>query len=269
VLDQKALKILFSTYWSPRGWRRDRDVAAEDYAYAKWAGVMFEPARISHDGAVSQALEAAAHITPAQVAGAFLASLSSRRLDLRSALGSYAIARHLCKHSARGVGACTICGEHDDHEPRDLSVLNFERLKWGGVRHASPTYIALDLELFSRTQVPSFTGEDVEILKSVFGVADSLPGTARARDLEKAISGLFKSNKAEREVLLQILGYASVLEAPDRPGYLAKFVPVSERLLPPASKIDWTYPFAWWRGSSGTNMAAVSYWFPAVMPNAA
>jgi hypothetical protein len=269
VVDRRAVQILFSTYWSSSGWRRDRSTSPDDYAYAKSAGVMFEPRMISHDDAVSQARDAAAKIAPEKVASAFLASLSTRRLELRSALGSYAIARNLKTHAAPRSGACGVCGEHDSPQSKDLSVLNFERLKWGGVRHASPVYMALDLELFAKTSTITATKEDVEIFGSILKAADSLSGTARARDLEKAISGIVKSNKAEREALLQILGYASVFETTDHPGYLARFVEARDRDLPPASKIDWTYPFAWWRGANGSNRAAVEFWFSGAIRNAA
>jgi hypothetical protein len=52
-------------------------------------------------------------LSPAEVGEAFLASLTSRRLDLRSALGSYAVARLLPEHSLTPVpydGSRAICG---------------------------------------------------------------------------------------------------------------------------------------------------------------
>lgn len=65
-------------------------------AIAVAAGVMFsEPRMLDHDGWVTAARQAGAAVNPVQVGEAFLASLTTRRLDLRSALSSYAIARVL------------------------------------------------------------------------------------------------------------------------------------------------------------------------------
>lgn len=230
---------------------------------------MFEPELISHDKAVARAIDAVGSTSRDRVASAFLASLTSRRLDLRSALGSYAMGLHLTQHSFRGSGVCDYCGEYDESKPRDLSVLNFERLKWGGVRRAHPIYIWLDLKAFEKLQVPSPSDADVQIFRNLLAAAQALSPTARARDLEKSIANCLGSNKAEREVLLQILGYAGLLEAREHPGFSRSYVPVAERSLPPANKIDWHYPFAWWRGADGVNSSAAELWFAKVLHGAA
>lgn len=41
--DKKALQILFDTYWSSRGWKRDQTTDAADFEYARRAGYMFDP----------------------------------------------------------------------------------------------------------------------------------------------------------------------------------------------------------------------------------
>ena len=60
----------------------------DDFEYAKRAGVMFDPVRLSHDDVMNRALAAFRGVDHRAVADAFVSSLSSRRLDLRSALGS-------------------------------------------------------------------------------------------------------------------------------------------------------------------------------------
>jgi len=58
-------------------------------AQAVAAGVMFtEPRTLDHDGWVRAAKRAAAGVTAPEVGAAFLASLTSGRMDLRSALAS-------------------------------------------------------------------------------------------------------------------------------------------------------------------------------------
>jgi len=85
------------TFWSASGWRRPAAwPEPEAMRRAVRAGVMFaSPRTEDHDGWVRAARQAAASVPAGEAAAAFLASLTSRRLDLRSALGSHAIARFL------------------------------------------------------------------------------------------------------------------------------------------------------------------------------
>ncbi len=99
LYDKKAVKILFATYWSSAGWKKERTISAEDFAYAKANGVMFDARRIRHDEVVQAARAMAEEIGHEAVAQVFLASLSSRELAFRSALGSFAATRWLPRHS--------------------------------------------------------------------------------------------------------------------------------------------------------------------------
>ena len=103
--DQKGYKILQDTYWSSAGWRKEPQVSKEDFAYAKEAGFMFDPVKLSHNQSIEWLQEAFSKVERQKVTSAFLASLRTRRLDWRSALGSYALARHFPKHhfKARSV----------------------------------------------------------------------------------------------------------------------------------------------------------------------
>ena len=89
----------------------------------------------------------------------FLASLTSRRLDLRSALSSYVLARRLEQHAfVKGPGhisgACAVCGLNEREVEIDWDVMNFERFKWGGVRRDDLTYVWLDLRQFAAADRP-------------------------------------------------------------------------------------------------------------------
>ena len=102
--------------------------------------MMFDPIRLSHGDIVRRAIEVRTRVDPQVVADAFLVSLSTRKLEPRSALGSYAVLRHFPPHEHydRRKG-CPVWGEYNDpDEDEDLNVLNFERFKWGGVRHEEP-----------------------------------------------------------------------------------------------------------------------------------
>src|SRR6476661_9797781 len=96
-MDKKALKILFDRYWSSAGWKADTarsNIAPEDLAYAINAGYMFLPEHVTHNDVVRRVIAIRDTVTTYEVSQAFLASLSTRRLDLRSALGTFAVAYH-------------------------------------------------------------------------------------------------------------------------------------------------------------------------------
>jgi hypothetical protein len=267
-MDKKAIQILFQTYWSPAGWRDEdqREVDPNDFRYAKQAGAMFDPIDLKHDRVVSWLLEIRARTQVRVIADAFLASLTTRRLDLRSALGSYAVIRHFPDHAHRGGrGACSICGEYDQGGAgTDLNILNFERFKWGGVRHDKAVYAAFDLERFLATERPEPTEEDKTVLTTLLDTIEGVGGEVTAPQLQGKLSGLFKSNKAEREVVLNILGYCGILRAAGHPGYWDHFVPYADRELPPYRSVDMAYPACWWRGCDGLDRDALRGIFPTL-----
>lgn len=267
ALDKRALKILTDTYWSAAGWKHRPTVAPSDFAYAKKMGLMFDPDSRTHDQAVAAACKAVSQTYDRQVSQAFIASLGSRRLDLRSALGSFAVGRHLERHSMAaakpGSTSCGYCGEYAD-AGGDLNVLNFERFKWGGVRHDNVRYIAFDLQLFASLEIPEPTKKDYASLRSIFDAVENLPATARLKDLERALSKFLRSNSSERRTLIGILGFAGILVDPTRADYRNGFVPCPDRERTAWSKDDWPYPVQWWTGRCGLNQIAVSEWFPDI-----
>ena len=70
------------------------------------------------------------------------------------------------------------------------------------------------------------------------------------------------SNKAERDVLIYILGYTGVLTIPEHAGFLNGFVRFNERHLPPHRFVGMAYPACWWKGRHGINNSALRFWFP-------
>lgn len=263
--DRRAIRILFDTYWTPSGWRDDksRSTPPEDFDYAKRAGVMFDEVRLSHDDVIARALSAVRAVDRESVADAFVASLSSRRLELRSALGSFAVLQHFPRHHIPTErDACPVCGAYDHASgPEDLNVLNFERFKWGGVRHDEPLYAALDLELFARLKPPSPAPDDVRLLRAMLDAIEATPPDTSSASLEKHLAKVIKSNKAERDVLIGILGLCGILGTAAHPGYLRQFVPASARELPSRRFVDMAYPACWWTRADGVSEQAVAYWF--------
>jgi hypothetical protein len=183
---------------------------------------------------------------------------------MRSALGSYSAILRLIPHPyARVEGRidCSVCGAYLNSPRTDVNILNFERLKWGGVRHTQPIYAALDLEWFSTAYAPEPIKDDLNALRKLLDRAPVLGPSAGPNDLEQAIKGLFASNKPERRVVIDILGLAGVLAPSGLPNFWDTYVMCAER-KPPVNKNDWSYPVLWWKGSDGINARAVSFCFP-------
>jgi hypothetical protein len=259
-MDKRALKILFNTYWSASGWTRgERRLSAEDFAYAKAQRVMFDPVKPTHDQAIAQLHAALERVSLRQVADGFLSSLSTRRVEWRSALGSYSVARWLPTHAHMpetfGELRCRICGLYEDPtgEEQDLNVLNFERLKWGGVRHSDPIYATLDLELFAGAPPPAPSEEDLRIFRDLVECLVSVSPTLTSAQLHKHFPVSLKANKAERDQIVAILGLCGILGTVQHPGFGERFVPEHERQLPDRHFVDMAYPACWWRGSDGLN----------------
>lgn len=263
MVDKKALQILTKSYWSSGGWREKPVTSKEDLAYAKAHGLMFDPVKLTHNQAIAWLQRSVKKVTRKQVSDAFLSSLTSRRLDLRSALGSYAIGRWMPVHpySAKpGSYHCSVCGESSGGKvAEDLSVLNFERFKWGGVRHDSPVYIAFDLERLSRAEIPPPTPLDIATLQKILDAANSLPAKARPGKLLTPIASILPSSKNERQTLLALLGYSGILQPKSQPSFEKSYVEFNSRS---EDSTEWPFPICFWRGADGVNRKAAESWFP-------
>jgi hypothetical protein len=261
--DARAVQILMDTYWTSSGWRDSPRTPSEDLRYAVEAGLMFEASRTAtHDEIVASVAASYSKIAQQEVADCFLASLSTRRLDLRSALSSFVVAGHLQPHPFQPgppeiSGACAVCGLFEVDEDIDLNVLNFERFKWGGVRRSDLTYIWLDLQQFGEADRAQPTDADRTAFEQLLHTLAAIPADWTAsKAAGKPWAGIL-SNKAEREVLLDILGVYSVLETPEHRGFMDQFVRAADRTLPPYRYVERAYPVCWWRAEYGVNRLAV------------
>jgi hypothetical protein len=261
--DKKAVQILFDMYWSPSGWKpkQTRSISAADFEYAKSQGVMFDPVTTSHQDVVERLLRGISGLTPPEVGDAFLASLSCRRLDWRSVLGSYAVFRHMPPHEETGTIRCEICGLYLDDAANDLNVLNFERLKWGGVRHMSPDYALLDIELFLAMPRPIPTLEDFVLFNSLIASLSAAPADATSATLNKALPKALGANKAERDVMIGMLGFVDVLATKEHQGFAREFVKADLRSLPQRRFVDMAYPACWWRKQDGVQFEPLKEYF--------
>lgn len=230
VMDQKARKILMQTYWQSGGWRSGGyTYTEEDFQYAKSKGLMFDRLTISHDECVQRLRQLhEKFLTKELVVKAFLHSLSTRKVHLRSALSSWALTHDLPMHTYDeqpvtlvSYSGCGYCNEQKimsnaTYVNEDLNVLNFERIKWGGVRLNWLIYCLLDLEcLVKEQEALNVSEDDVAILQQMVAAIESCNDTDAARQLEKRWKDVFKSNQHERDVVMEIWGYAGLLISKD------------------------------------------------------
>jgi len=265
-MNPKATKILTSHSWGSNSWKSDSDsTQTEDQkSFAKWHVAMFDPPHWTHDEVIEFALRHLQYVDTISISNAFVASLETRELSYRSAFGSFSTLRHIQAHEFEGKGIhCRYCGEYANSEqkPINLNVLNFERTKWGGVRHLHPVYAGFDLSLFRELPPIAPSPKAIEILKKILEVIDEAPEEATSAQLEKIIGKTLKSNKSEREVLIAILGFSGVLEIEDHKGFLNQFIRADRRELPFRRFVDMPYPSCWWTGKSRINPEAVNFWF--------
>lgn len=271
-MDKKAKNILFKTYWGSNGWLSERETKPEDFVYAKGQGLMFNPVSISHDVCISEILAWVTKISSTKAAQAFVSSLSTRRLDWRSGVASYHLACQMALHRYTPVVSgngyfpdgtvattsytCAVCRDvvpsltigDDKYTDEDLNILNFERIKWGGVRHGQLIYTWFDLQELAHADIPAPTDEDVLILRDILAIIESSQPNDHAGALEKRLASVIKSSKNERRVIIDILAHLGVLKP-------ASF----ER--PIHGKSDWSEAAACWRGQDKFDCEAVSKQF--------
>ena len=73
---------------------------------------------------------------------------------------------------------------------------------------------------------------------------------------------MIKGNKAERDILLGILGVCGILGTASHPGYAHVFVAYRDRHLPARRFIDQAYPACWWTAADGVNDTALQAFLP-------
>jgi hypothetical protein len=161
--------------------------------------------------------------------------------------------------------SCDVCGLCLNTSVEDLNVLNFERFKWGGVRHTSPLYAMLDLELFIESGLPQPSPTDIQIFRDLVRVLEQLPSGISGAALQGRLATVFKSNKGERDSLVAILGYCGVFSIPGHTGFAEEFVPAKQRALPHYHFVDMPYPACWWRSEHGIDRARLNEYFGHIL----
>jgi hypothetical protein len=258
--DKKALKILrkFSLTHPER-------TSAEDFAYAKAAGLMFDDIAITHDEAVAWALREFAAAEKASVVQNFLAGLGRNAPHLRAALSAHAIMTHFPNHACALTDwpFCWICGAYPT-QTFNRSFAN--RCRWAGAVTGlhEPQTLAFYLQQHNQADVEEVSGADIDLLCALLDLIASSPANETPTKLARkvrALAGMTLSVE-QAQCVLETLGYAGILQNPEHPGFIYRhmtccFVPHKSH------HSDWAYPIDFWTGKDGVNADALKFWFAA------
>lgn len=201
-----------------------------------------------------------------QILDAFLYSLSTRDLRYRPYLACYVFVSSIPRHNIdkevypSGNIACKYCG-HCETYPHDTLHLEYELTNWGGVRVDQVFGATYYLDKFLKLEKVNPSKKDFDIFNNIIDTILLSDNEAKPRDLEKIFSKIFKSNKGQREMLIDQLGVIGILETEKYKGFHTKYTPIYMREIPPVHKIDWTFPVCWWRGKNKLNIETYNYFF--------
>jgi hypothetical protein len=231
------------------------------------AGVFFRPNVIylTHDEAVLGAISAVHDSSRVRLADSFLASLSTRRLHLRSGIGAFAILRNLPKHALQlGEAYCEVCGVAPSQNRVQRNLAMGAAFTSGGVIGVSPHELQFTLHQYNAFTTPAVPcAEDLRILGSILDVLGRAgPADTAKTTVNREIRNIdgFKCNKAEVQLLLETLGYCGILQPAGRVSLQERYVSIGHAPRSSHSS-DWRYPVDLWRGKDGIDRAAMRFWF--------
>jgi len=217
----------------------------------------------THDEIVNRAVAAVKQADKSAIVRAFVGSLSTRNLPARSAFGSYMVlqmfeAHPYAKSREFSDDECWYCSLRKSSNFAETSkrVRDYPFQ----VQHSRVNYSCFDLETFANRKVDEPTAEDRQILRDLLDAIRALPVTAQLTELGKCLSPVLKSNKHERMILLETLGYAGILLPKGKLHYGKQFVSYDAAESDQPSeyfKREWAYPVRFWTGADGLNEKVV------------
>lgn len=240
-MDKKAVQILNRLMDD----RTKHSVSAEELAYARKMGVVVEDRPITRDQALDVLTRCFDAVSLEDATQAFLYSLSSRDVDYRYILASFVYARSWLSFDQGRT----------QEVPQKLtgSFFNWVKHKGGGIwgTIGKPIFY---LEQFASMERRAASDVDVEILRSILELADSMEDEASGTALATAIrtAKLLPCTQAEAVGIVETLGICGILDAPGHLGFLHSFTPRLERDTGDLRQ-SLSYPLNWWRGANGVN----------------
>jgi len=245
-MDKKAKSILFKTYWTAKGWKGNIELKTEDFEYAKSKGLMFDSLTIELTELKTELKLLVNRIKKEKLVKGFLSSLTNKRLDWRSAIGSYFNAKLVLENKRKFYHSETF-----KYENEDLNVLNFERIKWGGVRHSDLIYNYIDLKIFEKENISNPTNQDIEIFKDILNCIENSNQGDYPSKLRDRLKNVIKISKDQRHTLMEILACCEILKPKDYN-------------RPTTGRHDWSF-VEYWRGEDKFNNQIVNKYFGEIL----
>ena len=212
-----------------------------------------------------------------KIIASFLASLSSNRPELRSALPVFAIMQTLPNHTfvlaenqtLMGLSPCKICSTDysfpKELDERDKELLN-ECINEGGlITHDLSDYYYY-LHSFNNNkdaELINVRNEDIRIFSEILDIViNTKKNDSLKKEILRSIRKIkgFKITAEQSQILLETLGYCSVLETGKYKGLLKEYTNLG--VAPKKThNSDWKYPVDFWLGKDGINKEAFKFWF--------
>ncbi|MBD0256323.1 MAG: hypothetical protein ICV83_11450 [Cytophagales bacterium] len=260
--DKKALSIL-----AKYDLLHPEDTSKTDTEYAVKMGLMFDPVHEEHDLVIENLFKTYSQCRKKHITDLFIASLSANRPEWRTAFAIYAIMQTFPKHLFAPAGAgllenqCRICS-NAPKQKTDLSFANQTRFFAGGIIDDNIYYYNFFLTQHQLLPRQDPNSNDFRILNLIFERINEAGDKETPSTLQKKLGAIkeFKSTEEQRTVLIESLGYSSILETKVHRGFLHKYTDLS--LAPKKSRSsDWQYPVDWWTGKDGLNREALRFLF--------
>jgi hypothetical protein len=225
-------------------------------AHDKWIDLLFEEhAKCSKEKAVN----------------GFLSSFGTGNSGMRSGLPVFAIMQTFPGHKFQSpendeFSPCHICSSPYGH-PATITDWEFisDCFNAGGlVGHSADNYYAY-LKLFNEIEnIPVPDAGSIQIFSEILDIILSArPEENLKKRIAKQIGKSCKSNFKDGEevqLMLETLGYCSILETDRHKGLLEKFTNLAAAPRKTHSS-DWNYPVDFWLGKDGINTTAFQFWF--------
>lgn len=269
-LDKDAIDSLRAMFAGTGGENYPRTLDKSRIDRAVEVGIMFASSRraLTHDQWVEACQMAGNRVDATQVAEAFLQSLDERRLDLRSALGSFALSRSLPAHPmvagwhSSSIGECLFCALQDSTE-RNSNYMSYQRFVFGGSAWGDPSYAAFDLEQFRLAPRAPLCDSAVRIGRAMLDVFRDAPPEETAYTATRKLR-MIKGTNGERAAAVKVLGMTGILRDANHRGFLNDFVPAAHREAGPnyIPGFSLAYPADWWQGGNGIDEDAVDVFLP-------
>lgn len=266
----RGLQILLKTYGKVIRYGENYEISKEDFELAKKEGYVFDyPEALNHEETYQKLNGLLEQINPQDVADAFLASLATRELQYRSALGSYWYARSIPKHEvASDKEGCGFCNWSKWLEnPSEwlkidgVNGCNALRYSFGGIDHQYLKFTIFDIEEFIK--LPKASKKDVEegkkLLLEMLHCIDDLGESGKAGKYRDYLvkKKIIKANRAEIEALLDNLGTSGILSgSPDSeaPSFYEKYTSAENDARDPKEYFSYfTFPLNHWQIRDNVN----------------